>query len=178
MSETTIETIFKLPDISNGTVSSEGESWCFSRAKLATLSSGRQWTLNGWSETKRPDSVFIRPEGKGNVIERCKVKPGENVPAMRSCVCVSVSVWDAMNSLGYNEQQARNSKAAYDVMGNCEWLLDRVRESSEMFWKTLCPWQGYQHGSKLDHLQHLFKEIFWPIYFHDFWSWKLFRFRL
>lgn len=37
---------------------------------------------------------------------------------------MSVSVRDAMNSLGYNEQQARNSKAAYDVMGTCEWLLD------------------------------------------------------
>lgn len=32
-----------------------------------------------------------------------------------------------MNSPGYNEQQARNSKAAYDVMGTCEWLLDRER---------------------------------------------------
>lgn len=40
---------------------------------------------------------------------------------------MSVSVRDAMNSLGYNEQQARNSKAAYDVMGTCEWLLDRER---------------------------------------------------
>lgn len=32
-----------------------------------------------------------------------------------------------MNSLGYNEQQARNSKAAHDVMGTGEWLLDRER---------------------------------------------------
>ncbi len=31
--------------------------------------------------------MLIWPEGKGNVIGRCKVKPGENVPAMRSCVC-------------------------------------------------------------------------------------------
>lgn len=43
-----------------------------------------------------------------------------------------------MNSLGYNEQQARNSKAAYDVMGNCEWLLDRVRERAVRCFERLC----------------------------------------
>lgn len=43
---------------------------------------------------------------------------------------MSASVRGAMNSLGYNEQQARNSKAAYDVMGTCK-LLDR--ENREMF---------------------------------------------
>lgn len=40
---------------------------------------------------------------------------------------MSASVRGAMNSLGYNEQQARNSKAAYDVMGTRKLLLDRER---------------------------------------------------
>lgn len=91
-------------------------------------------------------------------------------------VCVSVSVWDAMNSLGYNAQQARNSKAAYDVMGNCEWLLDRVRESSEMFWKTLCPWQCINMDQSWIICSTCFRKIVLAIYwsfltnfFHDLW---------
>lgn len=45
---------------------------------------------------------------------------------------MSASVRGAMNSLGYNEQQARNSKAAYDVMGTCKLPMDR-KENREMF---------------------------------------------
>lgn len=59
-----------------------------------------------------------------------------------------------MNSLGYNEQQARNSKAAYDVMGTCEWLLDREREQGDVL-KDFEITTVHQHGSKLNHFPHL-----------------------
>lgn len=56
---------------------------------------------------------------------------------------MSASVRGAMNSLGYNEQQARNSKAAYDVMGTCYWI---EREQEDVLKDFVL---AYQHGSKL-----------------------------
>ena len=47
---------------------------------------------------------------------RCKVKPRENVPAMRSCMCICVCV----NGSCHKGHQTRRSKAVYDVMGTSE----------------------------------------------------------